>query len=81
MHLPNTKDDMRNLDLSPFLSKGLEQVLVEWLVPYVTPFLSHDQLGGRKKCSTNHYHDRREVAAMTVDLASAMVSCSPCCLT
>ena len=52
---PTTKDDMRNLGLSPFLSKGLEQVLVEWLLPYVTPFLSHDQLGGRKKCSANHY--------------------------
>ena len=26
---------MHNLGLSPFLSKGLKQVLVEWLVPYV----------------------------------------------
>ena len=54
-HNPTSKDDMRNLGLSPFLSKGLEQVLVEWLLPYVAPFLSKDQLGGRKKCSANHY--------------------------
>ena len=25
------------------------------VTPYVTPFLSKDQLGGRKKCSANHY--------------------------
>ena len=52
---PTTKDDMRNLGLSPFFNKGLEQVLVNWLLPYVNRFLSRDQLGGRKKCSTNHY--------------------------
>ena len=52
---PTTKDDMRNLGLSPFLNKGLEQVLVEWLLPYVSRFLSKDQLGGRRNCSTNHY--------------------------
>ena len=46
---------MRNLDVSAFLGKDLEQVLVEWLLPYVSPFLSKDQLGGRKKCSANHY--------------------------
>ena len=52
---PCTKDDMRNLGLSPFLNKGLEQILVEWLLPYVSRFISRDQYGGKKKCSTNHY--------------------------
>ena len=52
---PSTKDDMRNLGLSPYFNKGLEKVLVDWLFPYVRRFLTRDQLGGRKRCSTNHY--------------------------
>ena len=52
---PQSKDDMRNLGLSSFFNKGLEQILVDWLIPYVRQFLSRDQFGGRKKCSTNHY--------------------------
>ena len=52
---PQTKDDMRNLGLSTFFNKGLEQVLVEWLLPYISRFLTRDQLGGRKRCSANHY--------------------------
>ena len=43
---PQSKDDMRNLGLSPFFSKGLEQVLVNWLLPYVSRYLSRDQFGG-----------------------------------
>ena len=52
---PESKDDMRNLGLSPYFNKGLEQVLVSWLLPFVTRYISRDQLGGRKACSTNHY--------------------------
>ena len=52
---PQSKDDMRNLGLSPFFNKGLEQVLVDWLLPYVSPYLSCDQLGGRRSRSTSHY--------------------------
>ena len=52
---PETKDDMRKLGRSPFVSKGLEWILVEWLWPYLGGFVSRDQLGGRKACSTNHY--------------------------
>ena len=46
---------MRNLGLSPYFNKGLEQVLVSWLLPYVSRFLTRDQFGGRKKCAANHY--------------------------
>ena len=42
---PETKDDMRNLGLSPYFNKGLEQVLVEWLLPYIRRFLSGIRLG------------------------------------
>ena len=52
---PSTKDDMRNLGLSPYFNKGLEKVLVDWLLPYVRRFLTRDQLGRRKRCATNHY--------------------------
>ena len=53
--VPASKDDMRNLGLTPFFNKGLEKVLLDWLSPYVIPYLSRDQLGGRRHCSTNHY--------------------------
>ena len=53
--VPYTKDDMRNLGLSPFFNKGLEKVLVDWLWPYVSRYITRDQLGGKKRCSTNHY--------------------------
>ena len=52
---PQTKDDMRNLGLSPYFNKGLEQVLVSWLLQNVSRFLSRDQFGGKKSCSGNHY--------------------------
>ena len=52
---PATKDDMRNLGLSPFFNKGLEKVLYDWLFPYVDKYVSWDQFGGRKGCSTTHY--------------------------
>ena len=38
-----------------FLNKGLEWVLVEWLLPYASKFITWDQLGGKKGCGTNHY--------------------------
>ena len=52
---PETKDDMRNLGLSPFLNKGLESILVDWLWPYVGKYVTRDQAGGQKGFSTNHY--------------------------
>ena len=50
-----TKDDMRNLGRSPYFSKGLEWILVEWLWPFLSRYVSRDQLGGQKGCGTNHY--------------------------
>ena len=78
---------MRNLGRSPFISKGLEWILVEWLWPYLGRFIARDQLGGQKGCGTNHYlarlvdfiyreldsktGDRKAVAAMAIDLSKA----------
>ena len=40
--VPKNKDDLRNLGLSPFFSKCLEWVLVQWLWPVVAKFVSFD---------------------------------------
>ena len=53
--VPQTKDEMRNLGKSPFLSKSLEWILVCWIWPVVSRYLSPDQLGGQKGSGTNHY--------------------------
>ena len=53
--VPKTKNDLRNLGLSPFFSKCLEWVLVCWLWPVLSQFLTGDQYGGKAGCSTNHY--------------------------
>ena len=44
--VPQDKDDLRNLGLSPYLSKCLELVLVMWLWPVISKSLSFEQLGG-----------------------------------
>ena len=85
--VPKSKDDLRNLGLSPFFSKCLEWVLVGWLWPTISKFISNDQLGGMSGCGTNHYLARlinyiytgldskqsgtSAVAAMCIDLSKA----------
>ena len=53
--LPQTEDDLRNLGLTPFLSKRLEWFLIQWLWPYIEPHIDLDQLGGLPGCSVTHY--------------------------
>ena len=53
--LPQTEDDLRNLGLTPFLSKRLEWFLIQWLWPYIEHHIDLDQLGGLPGCSVNHY--------------------------
>ena len=53
--LPKTEDDLRNLGLTPFLSKRLELFLIRWIRPFIEPHLDIDQLGGLPGCSVNHY--------------------------
>ena len=52
---PQSEDDLRNLGLTPFISKRLEWFLIKWIWPYVEPHLDHDQLGGLPGCSVDHY--------------------------
>ena len=52
---PQSEDDLRNLGLTPFFSKRLEWLLIQWIWPYISPHLDVDQLGGLPGCSVNHY--------------------------
>ena len=52
---PQSEDDLRNLGLTPFISKRLEWFLIQWIWPHIEPHLSHDQLGGLPGCSVDHY--------------------------
>ena len=53
--VPKSEDDLRNLGLTPFLSKRLEWFLIQWIWPYIAPHLDLDQLGGLPGCSVEHY--------------------------
>ena len=55
MPSPQSEDDLRNLGLTPFFSKRLEWLLIQWIWPYISPHLDVDQLGGLPGCSVNHY--------------------------
>jgi hypothetical protein len=52
---PQSEDDLRNLGLTPFLSKRLEWFLIQWIWPYIGPHIDLDQLGGLPDCSVEHY--------------------------
>ena len=51
---PQSEDDLRNLGLTPFLSKRLELFLIQWIWPYIGPHIDLDQLGGLPGCSVEH---------------------------
>ena len=53
--LPQSEDDLRNLGLTPYLSKRLEYFLIKWIWPYISPHIDLDQLGGLPGCSVDHY--------------------------
>ena len=52
---PQSEDDLRNLGLTPFLSKQLEWFLIQWIWPYIDHHIDLDQLGGLPGCSVEHY--------------------------
>ena len=52
---PQSEDELRNLGLTPFISKRLEWFLIQWIWPYIENHLDHDQLGGLPGCSVDHY--------------------------
>ena len=50
-----SEDDTRTISKTSFLSKVLESLLVDWLLPLVEPFLDPGQCGGLSRSSTSHY--------------------------
>ena len=52
---PDTLDDLRNISLTPDLSRDYDQFLVEWLLPYITPRMDPGQFGGLKGGSIVQY--------------------------
>ena len=52
---PQTEDDLRGIGLTAWVSKQLERLVLNWIWPYVQPYLDPDQMGGRPGCSIEHY--------------------------
>ena len=50
-----SEDDVRTISKTSFLSKVLESLLGNWLLPIVEPFLDPGQCGGLDRTSTSHY--------------------------
>ena len=55
MSPPDTLDDLRNISLTPDLSRDYDQFLVEWLLPYIKPRMDPGQFGGMKGGSILQY--------------------------
>ena len=52
---PESEDDLRNISLTADLSKNYEQLLAQWLMPYIQKRIDPGQFGGLNGHSTNHY--------------------------
>ena len=50
-----SEEDVRTISKTNFLSKVLESLLYDWLLPVVEPFLDPGQCGGLSRTSTSHY--------------------------
>ena len=53
--LVKNEDDVRSISKTNFLSKVLESLLGNWLIPMVDPYLDPGQCGGLARSSINHY--------------------------
>ena len=49
------EDDVRSISKTSFMSKALENILGDWLLPIVDKYLDPGQCGGLKNTSVNHY--------------------------
>ena len=54
-NMVKSEDDVRTISKTSFLSKVLESLLGNWLLPIVEPFLDPGQCGGLDRTSTSHY--------------------------
>ena len=53
--LPQSEEDLRTISKTPWLSKCLENIIVDFLLPIIDKYLDPGQCGGLKKTSINHY--------------------------
>ena len=51
---PATEDDLRNLGITSFSSKGYEKFLCDWLWPFIEPHLDPSQGGGAEHIEALH---------------------------
>ena len=49
------EDQVRNISKTPFLSKVMESIMLDWLLPIVEPYWDPMQCGGLKGSSITHY--------------------------
>ena len=53
--MPSSEEDLRTISKTAWLSKCFENILGDFLLPIVEPFLDPGQCGGLKKSSITHY--------------------------
>ena len=53
--LPQNEDSLRTISKTPWLSKCLENILGDYLLPIIDKYIDPGQCGGMKKSSTTHY--------------------------
>ena len=52
---PESESDLRIISLTPFLSKGFESIVMDWLIHFVGDKLDWGQFGGIRGSSSSHY--------------------------
>ena len=53
--LPGSEEDLRTVSKTAWLSKCLENIIGDFLMPIIDQYLDPGQCGGLKKSSINHY--------------------------
>ena len=43
---PESKDDLRGIGLTSWVSKQLERYILNWILPYIQHYINPDQMGG-----------------------------------
>ena len=52
---PQNEDQIRVISLTPFFSKVLEKIVIQWLMDHIGEKIDQKQFGGKKGTATTHY--------------------------
>ena len=52
---PESEDDLRGIGLTSWVSKQIERYVLNWIWPFVQPYIDPDQMGGVPGWSIEHY--------------------------